>query len=328
IMLKDNFGRIHDYLRISLTDKCNLRCTYCNPVDLPKGFFDGCTRMSSDEIESIAAIFVREGVKKIRLTGGEPLVRKDAREIIERLSKYPVELAITTNGVFVHEFIETFKKAGIRSVNVSLDSLKREVNLGITGRDEFERVKQNINLLLQHNFHVKVNVVVIRNVNDTEVADFAAWTKNQPLHVRFIEFMPFDGNAWENRKVVTQQEILDAIAERFTFTKLTGEKNDTAKKYYIPGHKGTFAIISSMSLPFCSGCNRMRLTTDGKMKNCLFSRNETDILTALRRGDDITALIKECLAGKEEFRGGQFSAIYEQTDASKINNRTMIKIGG
>lgn len=327
-MLKDHFGRIHDYLRISLTDKCNLRCTYCNPVDLPKGYFAGSPRMTADEIDKIVSVFVQEGVKKIRLTGGEPLVRKDAKEIIERLSKYPVELAITTNGVFVHEFIDSFKKTGIRSVNVSLDSLKRERNFSITGRDEFDRVTQNINLLLKNDFHVKVNMVVMKNVNDDEIPDFVEWTKQEPLHVRFIEFMPFDGNNWKNHKVVTHQEILNSISERFTFSNLPGEKNDTAKKYFIPGHQGTFAIISSMSLPFCSGCNRMRLTTDGKMKNCLFSRNETDILSALRQGNDITGLIKQCLSGKEEYRGGQFNPVYEQTDPSKIMNRRMIKIGG
>ena len=327
-MLKDNFGRIHDYLRISLTDKCNLRCTYCNPVDLPKGYFDGATRMSADEIDKIAAAFVQEGVKKIRLTGGEPLVRKDAKEIIERLSKYPGELAITTNGVFVHEFIETFKKAGIRSVNVSLDSLKRERNFSITGRDEFERVIQNINLLLENEFHVKINMVVMKNVNHDEIPGFVEWTRHQPVHVRFIEFMPFAGNQWTNEKVFTYREMLALISSRYPFSHLPNYRNDTAKKYFVPSHKGTFAIISSMSQPFCSGCNRMRLTTDGKMKNCLFSKNEIDILTSLRSGRDIVPLIRQCLLEKEEALGGQFTTVYENMDASTINNRSMINIGG
>ena len=291
---KINFGRIHDYLRISLTDKCNLRCTYCNPVDLPKGYFAGAPRMSADEIDKIVSVFVQEGVKKIRLTGGEPLVRKDAKEIIERLSKYPVELAITTNGVFVHEFIETFKKAGIHSVNVSLDSLNKERNFSITGRDEFDRVTQNINLLLKNDFHVKVNMVVMKNVNEDEIPDFVEWTKHQPVHVRFIEFMPFAGNQWTNEKVFTYREILELISSRYAFISLPNGRNDTAKKYFVPAHKGTFAIISTMSQPFCSGCNRMRLTTDGKMKNCLFSKNEVDILGALRNGQDILPLIKHC----------------------------------
>lgn len=327
-MLKDKFNRLHDYLRISLTDKCNLRCTYCNPVDLPKGYFTNSNKMSSDEIDAIARVFVQQGVKKIRLTGGEPLVRKDAREIIQRLSKYPIELAITTNGVFVHEFIETFQDAGIRAVNVSLDSLKKDRNFSITQRDEFDRVKQNIDLLLENNFHVKVNSVVIKDVNDDEILDFVDWTKDQPIHVRFIEFMPFAGNQWDNKKVFSHGDMLDLIASKYEFTKLSNEKNDTAKKYFIEGHKGTFAVISTMSQPFCGGCNRMRLTTDGKMKNCLFSKSEVDILGALRSGQDIVPLIKHCVWDKEEALGGQFTSAYEDIDSSKLSNRSMINIGG
>lgn len=284
--------------------------------------------MTADEIDTIVSVFIQEGVKKIRLTGGEPLVRKDAKEIIQRLAKYHVEMAITTNGVFVHEFIETFKEAGIHSVNVSLDSLKKEKNLSITQRDEFEKVNGNIKLLLENDFHVKVNVVVMKNVNEDEITDFVEWTKQQPVHVRFIEFMPFAGNQWSNEKVFSHSEILELISSKYDFVKLDGHKNDTAKKYSVPGYKGTFAIISSMSQPFCSGCNRMRLTTDGKMKNCLFSKNEVDILGALRNGLDILPLIKQCVTDKEEAMGGQFAAVYKNTDASKINNRSMIAIGG
>lgn len=327
-MLTDQFNRIHDYLRISLTDKCNLRCTYCNPVDLPKGYFSHSNKMSADEIDTIAHIFIKEGVNKIRLTGGEPLVRKDAKEIIHRLSKYPVELTITTNGVFVHEFIETFLQAGICSINVSLDSLNKKRNLLVSGRDEFDRVTQNINLLLQNNFHVKVNTVVMKGVNEDEIPDFVAWTKNEPVHVRFIEFMPFAGNHWNKEKVFSYREILELIGKEHGFIPLKNEKHDTAIKYKVPGYKGTFAIISTMSRPFCSGCNRLRLTTDGKMKNCLFSNSEVDILSALRNGEDIVPLIKQCLWEKKEALGGQFNSINGIPDASKIKNRSMIHIGG
>lgn len=327
-MLNDQFNRVHDYLRISLTDKCNLRCSYCNPIDLPKGHFANSNKMSVDEIDTIAGVFVQLGVKKIRLTGGEPLVRKDAKEIIRRLSKYPVELVITTNGVFVHEFIDSFCDAGIRSVNVSLDSLKMRKNLVITGRNEFERVCENIQLLLKNNFHVKINTVVIKGTNEDEIPDFIEWTKRQPVDVRFIEFMPFDGNRWSNEKVFSHDEMLKLIATRYEFISLKNEKHDTAKKYFVPGHKGSFAIISTMSQPFCSGCNRMRLTTDGKMKNCLFSNNEVDILSALRNGEDIVPLIKQCVWDKKEALGGQFTSKYKEIDSSKINNRSMINIGG
>lgn len=327
-MLTDQFNRIHDYLRISLTDKCNLRCRYCNPIDLPKGYFSHFNKMLPEEIEAIVAVFVQQGIKKIRLTGGEPLVRKDAKEIVQRLAKYPIELAITTNGVFVHEYIETFQQAGIRSINVSLDSLKSSRNQVITGRDEFERVRQNIDLLLKNNFHVKINTVIMRGMNENETIDFVAWTKDEPVHVRFIEFMPFAGNHWCREKVFSYEEMLGLIASKFDFIKLPDEKHDTAMKYKVPGYKGTFAIISTMSRPFCSGCNRLRLTTDGKMKNCLFSKTEVDILSALRNGEDIVSLIKKCVWEKEEALGGQMNCNDGIPDVSKIKNRSMIQIGG
>src|SRR5688572_18911006 len=213
-MIKDGFGRVHDYLRISLTDACNFRCTYCMP-DEEMQFKASSHLMQVDEIDAIAGMFVRMGVRKIRLTGGEPLVRKEAAEIIKRLSKYPVELTLTTNGYRAHEFITVFKDAGIRSVNVSLDTLQAEKFFAITRRAHFAQVWDNIQLLINEGFHVKVNVVMMRGMNETEIIDFVEWTKTQPVHIRFIEFMPFSGNHWDNEKVVSYQEILDTIAGEY-----------------------------------------------------------------------------------------------------------------
>lgn len=327
-MLIDKFNRVHDYLRISLTDKCNLRCTYCNPNDLPKGFYANAPRMTADEIESIASVFVTSGVKKIRLTGGEPLVRRDAKEIIQRLSKYPVELAITTNGVFIHEFVETFKEAGLKSVNVSLDSLNKDNYFSITKRDEFIRVMENIHLLLAKDFHVKVNVVVMKTVNESEILDFIEWTKDFPVHIRFIEYMPFSGNQWSSEKLFSHQQILNLISTKYHFIKLLNEKNDTAKKYFVPEHKGTFAIISTMSEPFCAGCNRMRLTSDGKMYNCLFAKQETDLLSAFRQGKDIEPLIRECVQGKYEMLGGNNENENWGKENTETRERSIISLGG
>ena len=327
-MLTDQYNRNHTYLRISLTDKCNLRCTYCNPVDLPKGYFAHFNKMSPEEIDYIAGIFVSLGITKIRLTGGEPLVRKDAGEIIRRLSGHQVELTITTNGVFVHEYLDIFKAAGIRSVNVSLDSLDRNKNQIISGRDEYDRIRENIDLLQRNDFHVKVNTVIMKGVNDNEIPDFIAWTARQPVHVRFIEFMPFTGNHWSQDSVFSHQEILDRIGAIYEFDQLKRSKNDTAMKYAIPGHPGTFGVISTMSQPFCGDCNRLRLTTDGKMKNCLFSRTEVDLLSAMRKGEDIVPLIQQCGWDKKEALGGQFTAGVQEVDAAAIQNRSMIQIGG
>lgn len=325
-MLIDTYDRVHDYLRISLTDKCNFRCSYCTPYDLPKGFYADSVRMTADEIEEIASVFVQLGIKKIRITGGEPLVRKDAKRIIQRLSKFSVELCITTNGVFVDEYIALFKEAGIKTVNVSLDSLESEKFFNITKRDEFEKVLSNIHLLLLNDFKVKVNVVAMKGVNEFEIVDFVEWTKEFPLHIRFIEFMPFLGNNWEWEKVFTYKQILELIEARYDFIKLRDETNDTAKKFKIPGYKGAFAIISTMTEQFCGDCNRLRLTADGKMKNCLFSNDEMDLLTPLRNGTDIRPLIYSCVINKQKERGGQ--VFDEKYFEEKIKNRSMVAIGG
>jgi GTP 3',8-cyclase len=326
-MIVDGFNRVHNYLRISLTDNCNLRCFYCMPEE-DYEFTPASRLMQPDEIEAIAKIFVSQGVNKIRLTGGEPLVRKDAADIITRLSKLPVNLTITTNGTRLHEFADVLENAGVKSLNISLDTLNSEKFNLMTRRNQFEKVYDNIQLMIQKGFHVKVNMVVIKNLNHNEIIDFVEWTKNEPVHVRFIEFMPFTGNKWENEKVFTLQEILDTVSNEFDVLPLEKEKHETAKKFIIPGHKGTFAVISTMSAPFCSDCNRMRLTADGKMKNCLFSQSETDLLTPFRNKEDILPLIYQSILDKKKALGGQFTTDTEHIDANKINNRSMITIGG
>jgi cyclic pyranopterin phosphate synthase len=284
--------------------------------------------MQAGEIEALAKTFVSLGVKKIRLTGGEPLVRKDAAEIILLLSRLPVKLTLTTNGARLHEFADVLQQAGIRSLNISLDTLQPEKFQLITRRNQFETVYNNIQLLLKKDFHVKVNMVVMKGLNENEIVDFVEWTKRQAVHVRFIEFMPFTGNRWTSNKVFSMQEMLDLIKEKYEVVRLQDEKHDTAKGYMIPGHPGTFAVISTMSAPFCSTCNRMRLTADGKMKNCLFSEKETDLLSALRRGEDVVPLIIGSVKDKEKELGGQFTSDFLHLHAEDIHNRSMITIGG
>ena len=318
---------MHNYLRISMTDNCNLRCFYCMPEE-DYEFTPASRLMQPDEIESIAKIFVSQGVNKIRLTGGEPLVRKDAADIIMRLSKLPINLTITTNGTRLHEFANILEEAGVKSLNISLDTLSKEKFNLMTRRNQFERVSENIQLMIQRGFHVKVNMVVVKNLNDNEIIDFVQWTKNEPVHVRFIEFMPFTGNRWESEKVVTWQQILETVSSKFDILPLEKEKHETAKKYIIPGHQGTFAVISTMSAPFCSDCNRMRLTADGKMKNCLFSQSETDLLTPFRNKKDILPLIYQSISDKKKALGGQFTTDLENIHTENIHNRSMITIGG
>ena len=326
-MILDSFGRNHNYLRISLTDNCNLRCFYCMPEEEYE-FTPASRLMQPDEIEAIAKIFVAQGVNKIRLTGGEPLVRKDAGKIILSLSKLPVALTLTTNGTRIQEYVELLKQANIKTLNISLDTLQADRFMLLTRRDQFKQVYDNIQLLIRNDFQVKVNVVVMKGMNDSEINDFIEWTKDTPVEVRFIEFMPFSGNRWTSNKVFTWQQILEVVESKYPIVRLNDELHDTAKKYTVPGHAGSFAVISTMTSPFCSGCNRMRLTADGKMKNCLFSKEETDLLTAFRNGEAILPLIQKSVTSKAKELGGQFTADFEQVHADEIQNRSMITIGG
>lgn len=326
-IISDRFGRIHDYLRISLTERCNLRCFYCMPEEGIE-LRNRDAFMRQEEILAIAKAYTKLGVKKIRLTGGEPLVRKDADEIIEGLSKLPVELGITTNGVLIDKYIDVFKSANIMSVNVSLDSLNRQRQAVISRRDYFDRIISNIDLLLDQGFEVKINGVIMRGVNDNEIIDFVEWTKDKPLHVRFIEFMPFDGNKWNWDKKVSYQEIMDRLGTYYPahkILKIDDKPHDTTKNYKIAGYKGTFGIISTVTNPFCDSCNRIRLTADGKIKNCLFSSGETDLLNAYRNGENLEKLILKSIWDKKKLRGGIVS--FEDTETLH-KNRSMVAIGG
>jgi cyclic pyranopterin phosphate synthase len=287
--------------------------------------------MTANEIVSIAQTFVKLGVTKIRLTGGEPLVRKDAKEIIQRLGKLGVELTLTTNGILVHDFVESFKEAHIKELNLSIDSLVEEKFNKITRRNYFSQFIKNLQLLDDHGFKLKLNVVVMKGFNDNEIIDFIELTKNKPLMIRFIEFMPFDGNQWNREKLVSYAEILSEVNQKYSaqnVERLTDKPNDTAKNHKIKGYKGSFSVISSVTNPFCSSCNRIRLTADGKLKNCLFSNTETSLLETLRAGQPIEPLIFQNIQSKHAMRGGMDDDAKFQNPVLFSQNRSMIKIGG
>lgn len=329
-ILTDDFGRKHNYLRISLLEKCNLRCTYCMPADgialSPKA-----SLMTADEIFSIAQTFVENGVDKIRLTGGEPLLRKDFPDIISKLASLEVLLSITTNGILIDRHIDVLKQFKIKKINLSLDTLVASKFHSITLRNQFEKVIDNLHLLLNNDFQVKLNVVLMKGFNENEIVDFVKLTQFLPISIRFIEFMPFAGNEWDRSKMVSQNEILSQIENVFSsaeIEKLEDEKNFTARTYTIKGFLGDFGIISSITNPFCDGCNRIRLTANGKIKNCLFSNAETDLLTPFRNGESITNLISESIKSKKKVRAGMVTI--EEIDDPKLHfdNRSMIAIGG
>ena len=329
-ILTDDFGRKHNYLRISLLEKCNLRCTYCMPADgialSPKA-----SLMTAEEIFAIARTFTENGVDKIRLTGGEPLLRKDFPEIVSKLSALEVSLSITTNGILIDRHIDVLKQAGIKKINLSLDTLVASKFHSITLRNQFQKVIDNLHLLLNHDFQVKVNVVLMKGFNDNEIVDFINLTESLPISVRFIEFMPFAGNEWDRSKMVSQNEILSQVETCFTsdkVQKLDDEKNFTARTYKIKGFQGDFGIISSITNPFCDSCNRIRLTANGKIKNCLFSNSETDLLTAFRNGESITELISASVKSKKKVRSGMVTISEMDNPKLHFDNRSMIAIGG
>ncbi|WP_223034211.1 GTP 3',8-cyclase MoaA [Hanstruepera marina] len=329
-ILQDSFGRQHTYLRVSLTELCNLRCTYCMPAEgiqlSPRSHI-----MSYDEVYEIAKTFVDHGVTKIRLTGGEPLVRRDADIILKKLSTLPVELSITSNAVIIDRFIDILKSCNIKNINVSLDSLNAEKFKTITRRNDFEKVYSNIMLLIKESFNVKLNAVLIKGFNDNEIIDFIKLTKELPISVRFIEFMPFDGNKWDKAKMVSYAEIMEIVYTNFNekeIIRIQDAPNDTSKNYIIKDYKGSFAIISSVTNPFCDSCNRIRLTANGRLKNCLFSSSESDLLTPLREGKPIEPIIKKAIQSKFKMRGGMDTQEKLEQPDLHGNNRSMITIGG
>ncbi|MFA9195688.1 GTP 3',8-cyclase MoaA [Flavobacterium sp. FBOR7N2.3] len=329
-ILTDDFGRKHNYLRISLIEKCNLRCTYCMPAEgialTPKKEL-----MTADEVFAIAQTFVNNGVDKIRLTGGEPLLRKDFPEIIEKLAQLETEISITTNGILIDRHIEVLKQFKVRKINLSLDTLVASKFNTITLRNQFQKVIDNLHLLLNNDFKVKVNVVLIKGFNENEIIDFINLTEFLPISIRFIEFMPFAGNQWDRSKMVSQMEILNQLSAHFSesnLEKLEDGKNFTAREFKIKKHLGSFGIISSITNPFCDGCNRIRLTANGKIKNCLFSNSETDLLTPYRSGEAIESIIASAIKNKKKVRAGMTTL--EDVDNPVLNqdNRSMIAIGG
>lgn len=323
--LVDSFGRKHNYLRLSLTDQCNLRCTYCmpsNPVFMPHKNI-----LSRKEINILSRELVDLGITKIRLTGGEPLFRKDFAEILTDIAQLPVSLHLTTNGYFIDQHIHLLKE-NIQSVNVSLDTLRKDRFQQITQRNAFERTLKNIDLMLEAGIKTKLNVVVVRNVNEDEISEFIALTEKNPIEVRFIEFMPFSGNRWKLAQTFSQKEILEVIRQKHIILPIEKEENQTAQRFRVEGNKGSFGIISTVSHPFCGDCNRLRITADGKIKNCLFSAGETELRSLIDKPDELRKCISDILSRKHFAHGGKAPMNQAEYDPAYSNNRSMTAIGG
>ncbi|XP_055261825.1 molybdenum cofactor biosynthesis protein 1 isoform X2 [Moschus berezovskii] len=293
--LTDSFGRRHSYLRISLTERCNLRCQYCMPEEgvplTPKADL-----LTTEEILTLARLFVKEGVDKIRLTGGEPLIRPDVVDIVAQLRRLEGlrTIGITTNGINLARLLPQLQKAGLSAINISLDTLVPAKFEFIVRRKGFHKVMEGIHKAIELGYSpVKVNCVVMRGLNEDELLDFVALTEGLPLDVRFIEYMPFDGNKWNFKKMVSYKEMLDTLQQQWPeLEKLPEEESSTAKAFKIPGFRGQVSFITSMSEHFCGTCNRLRITADGNLKVCLFGNSEVSLRDHLRAGASEEELLR------------------------------------
>ncbi|XP_042499322.1 GTP 3',8-cyclase, mitochondrial isoform X2 [Macadamia integrifolia] len=326
-MLVDSFGRLHNYLRISLTERCNLRCQYCMPAEGVE-LTPNPQILSQNEIVHLANLFVSSGVDKIRLTGGEPTIRKDIEEICLQLSnlKGLKTLGMTTNGIILARKLPKLKECGLNSVNISLDTLVPAKFEFMTRRKGLEKVMESINTAIDLGYNpVKVNCVIMRGFNDDEICNFVELTREKPINVRFIEFMPFDGNLWNVKKLVPYSEMLDRVVQQFKgLTRLQDHPSDTSKNFKLDGYCGSVSFITSMTEHFCAGCNRLRLLADGNFKVCLFGPSEVSLRDPLRSGmddDGLKEIIGAAVKRKKAAHAGMF-------DISKTANRPMIHIGG
>ncbi|HET6854744.1 MAG TPA: GTP 3',8-cyclase MoaA [Pyrinomonadaceae bacterium] len=307
--LRDSYGRPIRDLRVSLTDRCNFRCFYCLPHGEPP-IAPKEQMLSYEEIDYVCEIFVALGIEKIRLTGGEPMLRRDIETIIRKLGRLKSaglqDLALTTNGYYLPDRAQTLKDAGLDRVTISLDSLKRDVFKRMTGVDVLDKVLAGIAAAKKAQLEpIKINAVIVREHNEDEVADFAAFAREYDVKMRFIEFMPLDsGHEWSRKDVVSGKEIRDRISERFPLVRVDVERgSETSARYrFADGAPGEIGIIAPVTEPFCGACSRIRLTADGQIRTCLFSTVEHSLRDVVRSGaarDEIVEYIESVILKKE-----------------------------
>lgn len=346
--LIDAFGRRHRYLRLSLTDKCNLRCQYCSPEEgeEPAVASSGGENLTADEIARLTSLFVKLGVRKIRLTGGEPTIRRDFARIIEDLGALsqslpePLSLGITTNGVKLQRYLPALERAGLLNINLSLDTLVA-AKFPLLVRREMKwhtRIMNVVNEMAAEGspFVLKINCVMLRGANEDELGQFVDLTENLPVEVRFLEFMPFDGNAWSANRLVPQAEIIEGMQKHLQARGLESAKrlppdspNDVARLWKVDGWRGRIGIIASMTDAFCGGCNRLRLTSQGEMRNCLFGEEGWSLRDAVRSGADDAAIVEKIASGVQ----AKFVKLGGKRDMHELRERghlglSMMSLGG
>ncbi|HXW63366.1 MAG TPA: GTP 3',8-cyclase MoaA [Candidatus Acidoferrales bacterium] len=326
MLLIDKFGRQIKDLRVSVTDRCNFRCVYCRSAN-PETHRPADELLEWDEYERLVHLLVGMGIEKVRVTGGEPLVRPGVEQFIMRLKALGVrDLSMTTNGYLLAERLEALVTAGMNRINISLDSLDREKFERITRTKTFDQVIAGIDAAQASTLRpVKVNAVLVRGINDDEVEAFVRFARDRDLIMRFIEFMPLDqDHAWRRDMVVTGQEVYQRIEALWPLVPIAHERSETARKYRFADGRGEIGLISPVSEPFCGHCSRLRLTADGKLRTCLFSKEDHDLRSLLRGGasdreigDEIVAIVSQKERGHRINEPGFIPP-----------SRTMVAIGG
>jgi molybdenum cofactor biosynthesis protein A len=328
--LFDNHGRPLNYLRLAVTDRCNLRCFYCMPEEgihyLPKKEL-----LTFEEIERLIRLLASMGISKIRLTGGEPFVRTDLMQLVSRIIEIPgiKDLHLTTNGVLTGPYIPELKRLGIASVNLSLDTLDRQRFKDITRRDDFEKVSNTLQALIHHNIPVKINAVVMEGKNIDDIIPLVELTKKYPVSVRFIEEMPFNGEGSHYPTLHwTYLKIAEHIRQQYpSLVKIADPENSTSSNYHIPGHQGTVGIIAAFSRTFCGTCNRLRITAQGILKTCLYDDGVLDIKSLLRASGDDGRIQEKLLEAFRSRATNGFEAEQRRTNHTPVSE-SMSTIGG
>lgn len=302
--LIDRFGRVHRDLRISLTDRCSLRCTYCMP-EQGNEWLARQSILTLDEIERVARIAAANGISTFRLTGGEPLLRRDLADIVARLSlletdEGPVRIAMTTNAIGLDTRLAGLIDAGLNRLNISVDTIRRERFHELTRRDRLDDVLAGIRAAADSPLRpLKLNAVAMRGVNDDELVDLVQFAIDNDAQMRFIEQMPLDaGHTWERSQMVTREEILEKLSARWSLEPVPGRGGAPAESWRLDGTDHTVGVIASVTAPFCGACDRLRLTADGQLRNCLFSNREFDLVPLLRGSGsdaDLEQLLRGCI---------------------------------
>ena len=328
-MLVDNHGRTINYLRLAVTDRCNLRCNYCMPSE-GIDFAKNGSLLSIDELKQVSRILVNQGIDKIRITGGEPFVRKDLMVLLRELSEMPGlnDISVTTNATLIGPYIDELKQLGIKNVNVSLDSINRETFERITRRKQFDTVHENLIRLITEGFNVRINFIVLEGQNEQDIIPILDVMKHYDVSVRFLEEMPFNGGT-KNFGFIkwNYHAILDHIRKAYpNFVKLESPRTSTSINYKIAGHQGTFGVIPSFTRTFCGSCNRLRVTATGDVITCLYGKPKANLRDIIRRengAEEVSKTILEVI-GKRAKTGFEAQKEHAQT----VFNNSMTSIGG